>query len=411
MVTGRVNATAQYLRLGYALSVLGCIGLAACSAVLGIDSRTLDPELAEGGLPEAGRDSATTDAPADTTSDVSSDTRPDTASDAPPSDSSSADTSSVDAAAPLVLAMGLNHPFSLTADNNNAYWTEYGSGQGTADGVVRSCPVAGCGGGPTTIAAALVNPRGIAVDDANVYFGTATYGGTMGGIKSCPLAGCNGALPTTLAGAAIPEGIALDQTYVYWVDNDDNSVHRVLKAGGPDTVLVSAATSPLVQGAACVVDGTNVYVSDFNQDVFRLPLAGGSIVQMVTGQLGGNCALALDQTYVYYVSGMQVLRMAKTATSGGSPIASGIQQAVDLKIDPANPEIYWADYGSGLVNDGTIGKVGTSGSAQTLLGSSLAPPEGVAISGNFLVWLSNGTAASDGGGAADMTGVLTRQPK
>lgn len=105
------------------------------------------------------------------------------------------------------------------------------------------------------------------------------------------------------------------------------------------------------------------------------------------------------------------MRVAKAAT-GGKAIATGLLDGVDLALDPLTTEIYWADFGSGLADDGTLGKVGTDGTGQTLIAASLPAPESVRISGSYLVWLSNGATTPDANaGTVDSTGTLTRQPK
>jgi hypothetical protein len=56
--------------------------------------------------------------------------------------------------------------------------------------------------------------------------------------------------------------------------------------------------------------------------------------------------------------------------------------------------LYWADYGNGMGTTGAIGRVGVDGTNPTLLQSSLATPVSVAVSGNYVFWLSAGDLVS-----------------
>ncbi len=75
---------------------------------------------------------------------------------------------------------GAAAPLGLATDGTNVYFTDLGAavaGNATDVGRVGKCSVAGCTGGGATIADHLENPRGVAVDDANVYwadFGSGT---------------------------------------------------------------------------------------------------------------------------------------------------------------------------------------------------------------------------------------------
>ena len=312
---------------------------------------------------------------------------------------------------PCLMASGLNHPAQVVSDDVSVYWIEFGTAFGSKDGTVKSCPVAGCGAGPTLLASALLNPRGIVVDSTNVYFATATFTSNVpGAIWSCPLAGCNGS-PTMLAPAGIPDGIAVDSTYVYWVDSDENTVNRVLK-NGTSAVALNDAASPgpgFNSPQYCVVDGVNVYVSDANQSVVRLPIAGGAPPTVIAHGTGGDSPLAIDPSNIYYVANGKICSAAKTSTDGGPVIAGGFAHLLGLTLDGDAGQLYWADYGSGMANDGTVGKVGIDG-GMFMLASMLATPESVTVSGAHLFWVSNGTGVN-GNQTDPNTGTLTRLAK
>jgi hypothetical protein len=425
----------------------GALALFACSAILGIDDRRLDPQ---------GGEDSSVDASAETSMDVSADASTDrtlgadvstgseagadgaahdggtpegssaadgsrdvasidaVTPDAPSTDGSGTDAPGTDAAScpdPCLLATGLNHPFLMTSDANNVYWTEYGDAQGSANGTVKACSVNGCGpSGPRTIALAQTNPRGIAVDSQNVYWGTDSYGGVLGGVWSCPLGGSN-CSPMRLATGDSPYGVAVDSTYVYWVNYYDYTVHRVLKGGGTDNVLLDGGAAGVGLPEQCVVDSTFVYFSDQSSDVFGVPIGGGDPITIALGAQGGGWPVANDTNYVYYGQPGSVFRASKGLPDSGVPIAGNIPDPDGLALDPAANMIYWSDYGSGSANDGTVGKVGIDGGGKIVLAASLAAPEAVTVSGSYVFWLSNGILDDAGAGTLASTGALSRRAK
>jgi hypothetical protein len=128
-----------------------------------------------------------------------------------------------------VFAQGSAGTFAL--DATNVYWTGAGPAQGSgyAPGIVFSCPKSGCTQ-PTILAQGpMSNPLNVptygwsgplAVDSTSVYWEEqGTYGsgdGTgNGSLMTCAIAGC--ATPTVLAqGLPLPDLIAADGSHVYW---------------------------------------------------------------------------------------------------------------------------------------------------------------------------------------------------
>jgi hypothetical protein len=305
----------------------------------------------------------------------------------------------------------------MAGDSNNVYWTEYGDTQGSANGYVKACAVGGCPSGPVVYAQGLTNPRGIAVDAQNVYYGTAGYSGVAGGIWSCAIGGCNGT-PTRLAAADIPYGVAVDGSYVYWVDNS-GTVQKVAKGGGTPVVMYDGgayddAGDTLSELRQCVVDGPYLFFGDYNEDLIRMSTGGGPPAFLGNGFnnsfYGSDFGLTTDTASVYSGGNGIIYRANKTVEDSGVTIANGIPTAVGLVRDPASGLLYWADFGSGNANDGTVGRVGTDGGGQRVLRSSLVTPEAVAVSGNSVYWISSGTL-SDGGGTDPSTGSLWRTAK
>jgi hypothetical protein len=306
----------------------------------------------------------------------------------------------------------LNHPFMMTSDSNNVYWTEYGD-YGSQNGSVKSCPISGCGAGPLVYAPALLNPGGIAVDATNIYYATSSYSSITGGIWTCPITGCTPSTQKKLAAADSPQGLAVDSQYVYWVDYYNDTVQRVSKTGGTTGTLYDGGGIAVNGPQDCTVDKSFVFLTDNSETLYRVPVGGGDAITMYAGCAGGQeFGLTTDTNFVYFGQPGMILREPKTATDAGSAvvIATGPASPLGLALDPANDTVlYWADYGL-TGSDGTLGKVSIDGGGQTNLGSGLASPFAITVSGPYVFWLDNGTPG-DAGEDISGTGALYRRGK
>jgi hypothetical protein len=241
--------------------------------------------------------------------------------------------------APTVLANGLNSPNAVIAAGGNVYWTNFGAytldecavagcnmmptpftsvtvstngfgrlaTDGTSlffsdggNGIVRSCPLAGCGAGPTVLATLQANPWGIAVDAANVYWVNDV---TTGTVVTCPKSGCgldNTLLVTLATNQDTPRTMAIDATDTFWVTQGGGTVMKCAKAGcgQKPTTLASGIMTP--QGVA--VDDVWVYFTERTTNmVKKVPKAGGGVVVVAAGQTGAF-NVAVDATSVYWTN-------------------------------------------------------------------------------------------------------------
>jgi hypothetical protein len=296
----------------------------------------------------------------------------------------------------------------MTSDTNSVYWSEYGDTLGSGNGYVKGCPVTGCGAGPIVYAQGLTNPLGVAVDGASIYFGAS------GAIYTCPLSGCTSG-PTILTAAGQPYGVAVDASYVYWVDDADNTVHRVAKTGVGSQVLYDAGDNVVYEPYQCVVDGPFIYFMDYNEDAYRLSVGGGPLTWLGSGNNGGvygkSFGITTDPTNAYFGGNGVVLRADKMTIDGGAAISSAIPRAAGLGYDPATNMIYWANVGSYNGNDGTVGKMAVTGGSAQVLAASLATPVAITISGNNVFWLSYGMINAAGTDTVPSTGALLRRAK
>jgi hypothetical protein len=148
-------------------------------------------------------------------------------------------------------------------------------------------------------------------------------------------------------------------------------------------------------------------------DIYSVPITGGEPTKLAagTGIVGG---IAIDSTSVYYGESGEIDQADKFVPSSGFPLYSEVLQPDGLFLDQGAGVLYWADFGDGIHNDGTVGRVSTDGSRSTVLWASLVTPQAVTVSGDYLFWLSAGKLASSGSTSAQvtpMTGSLWRTHK
>lgn len=196
------------------------------------------------------------------------------------------------------LATGLGGVNEVAVDNANLYWTEE---SGTGAGAIQSVPKTG--GAVTVLASGLpagstydvFAPRGLTLDANYVYWGEITGGGA---IRRVPKGG--GQVLDIGRGEGGVNWLTLDsaQTYFYFNGGSAGYYRRPLGGGATDT-LATAVGSNIVGGIA--LDASSVYWVDLVNpgSVFRVPIAGGSPVYLVTN-LNNPHNVAIDNSYIYY---------------------------------------------------------------------------------------------------------------
>jgi hypothetical protein len=200
---------------------------------------------------------------------------------------------------PTTLAAGEPMPMTVAVDATNVYWSN-------ANGGVRKCAIAGCGGSPTT----LVNVWSLAlsIDANNVYYTSSN------GIFSCALGGCNNS-PTLLASNnSSPMSIAVDASTVYWVTNT-GLVAKCAKGGcsNAPTELVNLLGPAL---ESVVYDTNDVYyISPFAGSIQKCAAAGcNKMPTVLAANQQSPMQIASDSTAIYWTDQTfpgQVLKLAK----------------------------------------------------------------------------------------------------
>lgn len=267
----------------------------------------------------------------------------------------------------LVQGTGPNQPVSplnLAVSGDHAVWFD-GAGN------LFACSISHCNATATAIAQGLpIDKPGpsvqLATDGATAYWlsptplpdggwGDAAPEGVMT-LYSCPISGC-GSSPNVLAGDLAPPatGIAADANYIYWVSlglpdyldggSSGDGVIRFPKAGGTAEILAAGNLGGPPAGfgsagadGAVALDAQYVYwANTYTGTIQRVPLAGGAVTTLATGQ-GGAHSVATDPggVYWYQTNGFTSLPAGQTNTI---QLAGGVGSAVPFSV--FGGYLYW----------------------------------------------------------------------
>jgi hypothetical protein len=240
------------------------------------------------------------------------------------------------------------------------------------------------GSGDTLLATSSL--QAVATDGVSVYWGG--LNGLASGVFSVSATGGGGAAVKTLASISEddPLHIALGGGWVYWVASvpEDGALpYELLKVattgGTPQTLLADQAMS-------VVTDGTSVYWSNSQNQVYAQAFAGGAI-RLVGGMQNGNSTgpIDVDATNVYISDDVGLYSIPKT---GGAATELANTFVSQLAHDSTN--LYWVD----AVTD-TIYKMPTGGGVPvTLVYSSSVTGGGMAVDSECVYWVALGNGAA-----------------
>jgi hypothetical protein len=202
--------------------------------------------------------------------------------------------------APTVVADNQT-PYDVAVDATNVYWTNFN------DNSVYVCAIDGCADTPTLITNAM-DAWSIAVDGAAVYWSENTGAGR---IERCALGGsCNGAAQIAID-QVNPGGLVLDAANVYWSNFANGLVQSCAKAGSgcgdSPNVIAGAETNPL----SVAVDSDTVYWPTGSGSIRACAIAGCTEpTTLVANQISLN-DIAVDATAVYWTGSGAIMKLVK----------------------------------------------------------------------------------------------------
>lgn len=268
------------------------------------------------------------------------------------------------------LAKELNRPWNLAVDGSFVYWVENDLSAGALRKILKN------GGTVTTLASSLAEPSALAVDESFVYW-LERKSGSNGSLKKVAI---SGGLITTLATGLnnAQNHLAQDAFSLYFGDNlpgGGGAIRKVSKGGGQVITLVN--TEIINLRTAVAVDSDKVYFTDDQNNIKTVPVNGGSVSIIGSGDPTAMVLNANDLYWVEYANGT-VKKMNK---NGGliTTLASGSKSPAGIATDGSS--VYWIEF----TNPGKVLKVSVNGGSSSII-SNEANTIGIAADNQSPYW-------------------------
>ena len=223
----------------------------------------------------------------------------------------------------------------------------------------------------------LVNPRGLAVDQAAGKLYWTDYGSDR--IQRANLDGSE-VEDLVTAGLQIPLALALDAAggKLYWTDNGSDRIQRSNLDGTEVEDLVTGLQTPL--GLALDAAAGKLYWSDSGADrIQRANLDGSQVEDLVTTGLQIPRGLALDTAAgkLYWAdSGTDRIQRANLdGTEIEDLVTTGLGTPRGLAVDVAAGKLYWADSGTDRIQRSNL----DGSEIEDLVTEGLLSPRGLAL--------------------------------
>ena len=267
------------------------------------------------------------------------------------------------------LPEGIGAPVAA-ADAPMLYWTDAGSDR------IRRSHLDGSGV-EDVVDSGLVNPRGLAVDEAAGKLYWTDYGTDR--IQRSNLDGSQiEDLVTT--GLQIPLALALDGAAgkLYWTDNGTDQIQRSNLDGSEVEDLVTGLQTPL--GLALDAAGGKLYWTDNGNDkIQRANLDGSQIEDLVATGLQIPRGLALDTAggKLYWSdNGTDKIQRANLDGSQVEDlVTTGLRTPRGLALDVPAGKLYWADSGTDRIQRANL----DGSDIEDLVTEGLQSPRGLVL--------------------------------
>ncbi len=281
-------------------------------------------------------------------------------------------TVSIAGGTPVTLKSNLDAPTTIASDAAHFYWIEGGPiggiegfanlSQAALDGSNEVTLIEASGGGPFDVDANYVyfansftikrvSVNGGAAERLAIgYFyvrdlatdGQYVYWVEDGGLSLVYKMAVNGGPIIPLGSGPGPAGrIRLDATHVYWLAHEDE-IDRVPKAGGPTERVAGPIPGSVTDFA---IDGTSIYLSEWDQaTIVKTPLSGGAITPLTSLPADQTRRIATDGVKVYWIDQLDVGSITvdgRTLTPIHSGVLSGPFSSNTIALD--NQSVYWTE--------------------------------------------------------------------
>ena len=267
------------------------------------------------------------------------------------------------------LLEGIGAPVAV-ADTTWLYWTD-----AEADRIQRA-HLDGSGV-EDVVDSGLVNPRGLAVDQAAGKLYWTDYGSDK--IQRANLDGSQ-VEDLVTEGLRIPLGLALDTAggKVLWTDNGSDKIQRANLDGSQVEDLATGLQTPL--SLALDAAAGKIYWTDSGTDkIQRANLDGSEIEDLVTGGLDLPRGLAVDADggKLYWTDNGtdQIQRANLDGSEVEELVAEGLQSPRGLALDAEGGKIYWTDSGTGKIQGANL----DGSEIEDLVTEGLLSPRGLAL--------------------------------
>jgi hypothetical protein len=271
----------------------------------------------------------------------------------------------------------------------------------SADAGAEAAPADGGVSAPLLLAKDLVEPRGIAMDDANVYF-TAYGEGTIRAVAK------DGTSASVVA-SAHPEvrDVVVDGARLYWLAKGKNggcaggnrAVYSARKDGASPTKLIDDCQN----NVRLTQDALSLYYTTTEQQLWQLAKDGSSKIALTTAEKPG--AVATSGALVVWASA-STGKLTSYDRAGGGTAVLAMAQPGPQDIVVEGSVVYWINEGGSLVKL-ELGKP----DAPAVMTSGLATPARLASDGTRLYWTNagDGTVASMAKAGGAVTVIATGQ--
>ncbi len=240
------------------------------------------------------------------------------------------------------------YPDGIAVRDGTVYWTNAGMSAGDpGDGSIAQAMIDGAQ--QTLLVDKLIQPAGIALDDAFVYFTSSSQGcfASSDGPGGCYGGGIsrvsrNGGTVTNLNTDGTPRELVVGARGVYWaLSSPPRLMVAPVDGGAPEVLAEVLGDNP----GGLALDTEALYFGSDRGRVLRLALDGGAPLPLIT-DLGtvGEIAVDVDWVYVAATSKGQILRVAKDGSvavpngpmTGPCPMPLG--SAAEIALTPRSDE-------------------------------------------------------------------------